>query len=111
MPGSSDQVSTRLPGVYINGASSVNFSDVLPHLVDAHRRGVLVPFLGSGMSRPACEGWPTFLRKLAIEAGVPLPQSFEDSLRDGKRPGSNELYRLADKAVVALRSQTLAGRA
>ena len=41
----------------------LNPSDILSHLVILHQRGVLVPFIGSGMSRPLCTSWPIFLSR------------------------------------------------
>ncbi|HZI03792.1 MAG TPA: hypothetical protein VEZ71_07205, partial [Archangium sp.] len=57
----------------------MTFDDILPFLASAYRRGVLVPFIGSGMSIPACTGWLDFLTQLADAAGVPVP----DHLRKG----------------------------
>ncbi|HZH16668.1 MAG TPA: SIR2 family protein [Archangium sp.] len=76
----------------------MTFDDILPFLASAYRRGVLVPFIGSGMSIPACTGWLDFLTQLADAAGVPVP----DHLRKGDAGDKSELYRLADSAVLGL---------
>ncbi|OJT22942.1 hypothetical protein BO221_18765 [Archangium sp. Cb G35] len=76
----------------------MTFDDILPFLASAYRRGVLVPFIGSGMSIPACTGWLEFLTRLADAAGVPVP----DHLRKGEPGDKSELYRLADSAVLGL---------
>ncbi|WP_437785796.1 SIR2 family protein [Sorangium sp. So ce1097] len=79
----------------------LGFDDVLPYLASAHRRGVLAPFIGSGMSRPACTGWLDLLRGLADAAGVEVPEHLR-SARPEDRLDTSELYRLADKAVLGL---------
>jgi hypothetical protein len=86
----------------------MRFDDILPHLIDAYRRGVLVPFIGSGMSRPACTGWQPFVEKLAGEAGLEIPKPSDGST--GELPPA-ELYRLADKAVHRLRHKNVEERA
>jgi SIR2-like domain len=40
-------------------------------LVAAYDRGTLVPFIGSGLSRPNCAGWLGFVQALEREAGLP----------------------------------------
>ena len=44
-----------------------------------HSRGMLVPFLGSGMSRPICSSWPGMVSKLdgkrAMRTGSPALMS------------------------------------
>lgn len=88
----------------------LKFEDILPQLASTYQRGVLVPFIGSGMSRPACTSWLDFLRKLAGEAGVEVP----DALKypgPGDKVDSAKLYRLADKAVLGLASLDAEARA
>ena len=55
-------------------------TDVLAHLAALYRRGVLVPFIGSGMSRPLCTSWPIFLRKLAQLSEVETPHTPDGSV-------------------------------
>ncbi|HEX5752037.1 MAG TPA: SIR2 family protein [Archangium sp.] len=84
----------------------MEFDDILPHLASTYRRGLLVPFIGSGMSIPVCTGWLKLLVGLAREGGVALPENIQHYL-DGKTdraPETAELYRLADKAVMGLGS-------
>lgn len=83
----------------------MTFDEILPYLASAYRRGVLVPFIGSGMSRPACTDWETFLHRLVEEAGV------ESEEKKGAASGSLDLYRLADRAVRGLSSMPGAKRA
>jgi len=35
----------------------MDFAQALPLLVSSYRRGELVPFIGAGMSMPACSNW------------------------------------------------------
>ncbi|NMO22899.1 hypothetical protein HPC49_46040 [Pyxidicoccus fallax] len=83
----------------------MTFDDILPHLVATYRRGLLVPFTGSGMSVPACTSWVKLLTGLATIAGVDIPRSIQQYVADPdnhRAPESAELYRLADTAVMNL---------
>jgi hypothetical protein len=42
-------------------------------LCSTYDRGWLVPFIGAGMSMPACPDWPTFVGLLEQQAGFDLP--------------------------------------
>jgi len=77
------------------------FDSVLPYLASAYRRGLLTPFIGSGMSMPACTSWLDLLRGLADAAEVDVPQHLKTS-KPGQTLDTSELYRLADKAVLGL---------
>ena len=57
----------------------LGFRDVLAHLVTLYRRNVLVPFIGSGMSLPACAKWMDFLKSLATQVGVTIPGSLQQA--------------------------------
>jgi hypothetical protein len=92
-------------------SESMTFEDILPHLVDGFRRGVLVPFVGSGMSKPVCTGWVPFLVKLADEAGADVPRDLRDGSGGETRFNNADLYRLADKAVHRLRPRNVKERA
>ncbi|XYI03014.1 SIR2 family protein [Sorangium sp. So ce1128] len=81
----------------------IRFDDILPYLASAYRRGVLAPFIGSGMSRPACTSWLDLLRGLADAAGVDVPEHLRE-VGPEARLDTSELYRLADKAVLGLAS-------
>jgi hypothetical protein len=89
----------------------MRFNDILPHLVDAYRRGILVPFIGSGMSVPACTGWQTFVEKLAGEAELPVPKPTKSPDGSESKFTPSEMYRLADKAVHRLRHKSVKERA
>ncbi|HTN84750.1 MAG TPA: hypothetical protein VL242_13715, partial [Sorangium sp.] len=88
----------------------IGFDDILPYLASAYRRGVLAPFIGSGMSRPACTSWLDLLRGLADATGVDVPAHLREAGTDA-RLDTSELYRLADKAVLGLASLDAEARA
>ncbi|HYH94706.1 SIR2 family protein [Hyalangium sp.] len=85
------------------------FDDILPYLASAYRRGVLVPFIGSGMSVPTCTGWKAFILRLADEAGIAVSANLKNGQR--KTLDSAELYRLADRAVRGLGTLSATARA
>lgn len=76
----------------------------LPRLLTYYRRGVLVPFIGSGMSRPACAAWIPFVLGLARRANHTVPAELQRELDAGRAP-STELYRLADLCVRRLKAR------
>jgi SIR2-like domain len=77
---------------------------VLPQMVVAYRRGLLVPFIGSGMSAPTCAGWPAFLLALAREAAQPVPAQLREAIA-AETVASTALYRLADDCVRRLKAR------
>ncbi len=46
----------------------MTFDQLLPRLVAAYHQGLLVPFLGAGMSRTSCPDWATFIADLERQA-------------------------------------------
>lgn len=76
----------------------------LPRLLTNFRRGVLVPFIGSGMSVPVCASWSQLLQALAERANHTISPELQQALDTG-RAGSTELYRLADLCVRRLKSR------
>jgi hypothetical protein len=76
----------------------MDLEGALPRLLVNYRRGVLVPFIGSGMSRPACTSWPVFVDQLAAAAGEP-PET------TAGEPTSMALYRKADRCVRRLKAR------
>ncbi|MCU7549835.1 SIR2 family protein [Chitinophagaceae bacterium LB-8] len=86
---------------------SLEFKDVVSHIAALYRQGILVPFIGSGMSRPTCTDWTQFIKKIAKEAGIAIPKALEEN----KRVEAYELYRIADIAVTALRALDYESRA
>ena len=81
--------------------TALGFQDILPHIATLYRRSLLVPFIGSGMSLPACTSWKEFLRKLALEAGVEEVSKKLSAKKQKVEPSL--LSRLADETVSALR--------
>lgn len=73
-----------------------SWKDVIPHLAALHRGGKLVPFIGSGMSVPACAGWTPFISRLCIATGVSKEALKNDT-------PTAELLRRADDAMRVLR--------
>ncbi|HEX5734158.1 MAG TPA: SIR2 family protein [Blastocatellia bacterium] len=81
--------------------TDLGFQDILPHIATLYRRSLLVPFIGSGMSFPACTSWKKFLEKLALEAGV--AEVSKKLSANEQQVESSVLARLADETVSALR--------
>lgn len=81
----------------MSGAGRVqSFQDVLPSLRAARGGGRLVPFVGAGLSRPHCRGWPQFIEALYRSFdGAPAPTL---STAD-----PDSLYRAADRVAAWLR--------
>ena len=78
-------------------SAPTEFSRVLPRLTAAYETGRLVPFIGSGMSRPLCADWATMITQLEEAAGCTEPEKLTpDTPRD-------ELVRRANKAVRTLK--------
>lgn len=76
--------------------------ELVRHLLPAYRRGLLVPFIGSGMSWPACRTWGGFLLGLADHAGLAVGADLRARVDQGT-VRSTELYRLADAATRRLK--------
>jgi hypothetical protein len=73
-----------------------DFAEVLPSLRAARRAGRLVPFLGAGISRPQCRGWPDFIQTLY--------RIFNEASATAVRSDDPEgLYRAADRVAAWLR--------
>jgi len=76
--------------------ASLTFWKILPHLAMLQRRGVLVPFIGSGMSFPACRFWQPFVVRLAVGLSVPVP----DELRNSKK--TEEFFSQVENLGIAI---------
>ena len=79
----------------------LRFDDMIPLLVSAYERGRLVPFLGAGMSAPACAQWGELVANLERLAGVE-PQAPDDA---AAAPPAGNLTARADHAAAVLRNQ------
>jgi hypothetical protein len=82
-------------------AMQLKFDDMIPLLVSAYERGRLVPFLGAGMSAPACAQWGELVANLERLAGV-KPRAPGDAA--AAQPAGNLTAR-ADHAAAVLRNQ------
>jgi SIR2-like domain len=87
-----------LAKIIMNTDTDLNFQEVIPQLAALYRQGILVPFIGAGMSRGVCCGWEDLLRNLALELNISLPASDEKN-----KITSSEIIRLADEIVSSLR--------
>ncbi len=73
----------------------MELDDVLPRLVSTYEQGRLVPFIGAGLSAPACRLWESFVEGLEREAGL----SENVSERGEEEPLSQQLVRRGNRAV------------
>jgi SIR2-like domain len=78
----------------------LSFDNALPLLASFWHRGILVPFIGSGISRPALNGWDDFLWRLLelLKLKTGKPAKGRQDLTTAEK------YRLAEIATMALRS-------
>lgn len=83
-------------------AAERDLERVLPRLVNAYRQGRLVPFIGGGLSTPACATWAGLVTGLEREAGI-------DREPPTELTPSQDLIRRANRAVRRLRSMDAAG--
>jgi hypothetical protein len=74
----------------------VKFKAVVPWLVAAYENGKLVPFIGAGMSRPACADWLGLVKNLEDAAGL-------DS--DSTEAAPSELIRRSNDCVRYLKAK------
>ncbi|RYX99876.1 hypothetical protein EON78_02450 [bacterium] len=77
----------------------LTFPDIVPLLTTLYRRGVLVPFLGAGMSRGVCCGWQELLENLASYFKITIPDN-----ASSKQLNSAEMIRAADEIINRLRA-------
>lgn len=84
-------------------STSLCIDDALPGIWAARSAGRLVPFVGAGLSRPYCRGWPYFVAAVAAECKI------ESSGFDINQ-GPDALYRIADRAAAVLRLQPMTKR-
>jgi len=77
----------------------LEFKDIIPKLENMYRKGLLVPFLGSGMSRGICCEWKVLLENLGKITGI--------STKSYDLANSSALIRLADEISSALRGYTI----
>jgi hypothetical protein len=97
----------RLPAMTAHTTPDSTFDRFLPRLAAAHDRGLLVPFIGAGMSWNVCPLWRTFISSLEAEAerlgvGASLLDGNEPALKPAQDDAST-LMRRADRLVSGLR--------
>src|SRR6187549_2845185 len=73
--------------------------DLLPQLAHSYSRGLLVPFLGAGMSAGACPLWKEFVFFLEKRAEINLSGDQQDEIPSG------ELIQRAARAVRRLKNR------
>ena len=107
--------------------ANFKFRDIITRLAVLYRQGLLVPFIGSGMSAPSCATWQPFIENLAGSLGIQLParpgrsKLVEEFLERARAASisipkeidnasgtieATTLYRLADKVIAVMRSMT-----
>jgi hypothetical protein len=72
-----------------------SWSWVAPRLASLYQRGLLVPFIGAGLSRPTCTAWRELVLRLEAQAETGA----------GAGEDAEALVRRANRAVVALRNR------
>jgi hypothetical protein len=90
-----------------------SFDDILPRLVNAYEAGLLVPFIGVGMSRPHCADWTSLIVGLEGAAGIaPAPndavQQPEDLIRRANAAARRLRTAAPGRFEAALRSALIA---
>lgn len=97
-----------------------DFPTLLPRLVATYEMGRLVPFIGSGMSAPTCNGWPAFIEALERASGMAgealtsttrretLVQRANLAVRRLKRDAPGEFARVVRASLLARPGEALA---
>lgn len=85
------------------------FKLALPRLVAAYHRGLLVPFLGAGMSIPTCPSWKVLVERLAREADVPFDAEETDGLMRVANAAQTVIRRRGDDRRSAIMRSVLYG--
>lgn len=76
----------------------LSYLDALDHLRVGYRRGLLVPFIGSGINAPRLRLWSGLVKALAKEAGI-------GDVRLGDPPTDQQLILASERIVWQLRAQ------
>lgn len=77
---------------------TLSFGDGVDQLRASYRRGLLVPFIGSGLSAPKMRGWSSLVRALADAAGI-------EDLHLPERPTDQQLILASERVVWQLRAR------
>ncbi len=83
----------------------MTFKRMLPRLVAAYDQGMLVPFLGAGMSLNLCPDWHEMV--LQLHGEKPWPRDANGSVADADRPPRPESSHLIQSANKAVRELSL----
>lgn len=81
-----------------NAFRPLHYEDALDQLRVGYNRGLLVPFLGSGLSAPRLPLWSALVKTLAEKAGL-------ENLRLPKRPTDQQLILASERIVWSFRTQ------
>jgi hypothetical protein len=76
----------------------LSYCDALDHLRAGYRRGILVPFIGSGVNAPRLRLWSGLVKALAEEAGI-------GDVRLGDPPTDQQLILASERIVWQLRAR------
>src|SRR5690348_12644882 len=79
---------------------TLSFGDCVDQLRASYRRGLLVPFIGSGLSAPKMRTWSNLVRTLATAAGI-------KDLHLPDRPTDQQLVLASERVVWQLRARGL----
>ncbi len=99
----------------MNAENTVTFQEILPTLCSLLRRGVLTPFIGSGMSMPTLQNWDGLLNSLIELLKISISdnereEAFGDTVK--KINGNTAAkYRLAERIAIRLNSLDVEKRA
>jgi len=83
---------------------TMTFEQLLPRLVTAYDQGLLVPFLGAGMSQDSCPGWKDFIHDLERSAD---DARGSETLNTAGSTSESDSGRLIHRANAVIRLLTL----
>lgn len=78
----------------------LGYEDGIDRLRAGYNRGLLVPFIGSGLSRPRLPSWSELVQTLAVKAGL-------EDLKLPKRPTEQQLIVASEQIVWSCHTQGL----
>ena len=77
---------------------TLSFDAGIDHLRAGYRRGLLVPFMGSGLSAPKMRGWSSLVKSLSVRAGI-------RNLELPDKPTDQQLILASERVVWQLRAR------
>lgn len=89
----------------IDGCKPLDLDRIPPRLITAYDQGLLVPFIGAGMSRDACVSWGELVAGLERKSGAPKASDGSASTPASDDPVAtpDQLVRRANSAMQRLR--------